>query len=59
MAPESSGLDLTLRLNGAERTLTVEPATTLLDALRERAGLTGTRRLLRFAVRKFLTAVPG
>ena len=33
-----------LRLNGEPRTLHVEPATTLLDALRERAGLTGTKK---------------
>jgi xanthine dehydrogenase YagT iron-sulfur-binding subunit len=44
MPPESSAIPVTLRLNGAERTLTVDPATTLLDALRERAGLTGTKK---------------
>ena len=35
---------IALRLNGEPRTLHVEPATTLLDALRERAGLTGTKK---------------
>jgi xanthine dehydrogenase YagT iron-sulfur-binding subunit len=35
--------DVTLILNGTPRTLRVEPATTLLDAVRERAGLTGTK----------------
>jgi len=34
---------VTLVLNGTPRTLNVEPATTLLDAVRERAGLTGTK----------------
>jgi xanthine dehydrogenase YagT iron-sulfur-binding subunit len=33
-----------LHLNGAPRTLHVAPETTLLDALRERAGLTGTKK---------------
>ncbi len=35
---------LTLRLNGREATFTVEPGVTLLDLLRERAGLTGTKK---------------
>lgn len=35
---------IALQLNGAARTLHVEPASTLLDALRERAGLTGTKK---------------
>jgi xanthine dehydrogenase YagT iron-sulfur-binding subunit len=34
---------VTLVLNGTPRTLLVEPATTLLDAVREHAGLTGTK----------------
>lgn len=33
-----------LKLNGAERTLKLEPRTTLLDALRETCGLTGTKK---------------
>jgi xanthine dehydrogenase YagT iron-sulfur-binding subunit len=44
MAPEPSEIAVTLRLNGTEQTLRVAPATTLLDALRERAGLTGTKK---------------
>ncbi len=37
-------LDVTLRLNGASRTFKLEPRTTLLDALRESAGLCGTKK---------------
>ena len=33
-----------LRINGAPRDVDVEPETTLLDALRENAGLTGTKK---------------
>jgi xanthine dehydrogenase YagT iron-sulfur-binding subunit len=40
----STSIAVALRLNGSARTLHVEPATTLLDALRERAGLTGTKK---------------
>ena len=35
---------LTFRLNGREVTYPVEPAVTLLDLLRERAGQTGTKK---------------
>jgi xanthine dehydrogenase YagT iron-sulfur-binding subunit len=35
---------VTLRVNGAERTLALEPRVTLLDALREHLGLTGTKK---------------
>jgi xanthine dehydrogenase YagT iron-sulfur-binding subunit len=35
---------VTLRVNGAERTLTVAPWTTLLDALRLHLDLTGTKK---------------
>jgi xanthine dehydrogenase YagT iron-sulfur-binding subunit len=35
---------LRLHMNGTERVVSVEPWTTLLDALRERAGLTGTKK---------------
>jgi xanthine dehydrogenase YagT iron-sulfur-binding subunit len=35
---------LTLRLNGRETTFVVEPSVTLLDLLRERAGLTGSKK---------------
>lgn len=33
-----------LRVNGVDRDVAVEPRTTLLDALRERIGLTGTKK---------------
>jgi xanthine dehydrogenase YagT iron-sulfur-binding subunit len=36
--------DLTLRINGQARTLRAEPRVTLLDALRERLDLTGTKK---------------
>ncbi len=39
-----AAVPLRLRVNGADRPLVVEPWTTLLDALRERAGLTGTKK---------------
>jgi xanthine dehydrogenase YagT iron-sulfur-binding subunit len=35
---------LTLRINGAEHHLTIEPRVTLLDALREVLGMTGTKK---------------
>jgi aerobic-type carbon monoxide dehydrogenase small subunit (CoxS/CutS family) len=35
---------MTFRINGAERTMALEPQAILLDALREDAGLTGTKR---------------
>ena len=35
---------ISLRVNGREHTLPVEPRTTLLDALRERLGLTGAKK---------------
>ena len=35
---------LTFTLNGRETTVPVEPSVTLLDLLRERAGLTGTKK---------------
>lgn len=41
----SSGtVQLTFRVNGVERTVHLEPRVTLLDALRERLGLTGTKK---------------
>ena len=39
-----SSTSLTLRINGVERTLQVDPRVTLLDALREYLGLTGTKK---------------
>jgi xanthine dehydrogenase YagT iron-sulfur-binding subunit len=43
-APARAPVPLTLRLNGRETTFMVEPQVTLLDLLRERAGLTGTKK---------------
>ena len=40
----SGDVDLTLHINGAPHALKVEPRVTLLDALRERLGLTGTKK---------------
>ena len=37
-------VDITLTVNGAHHTLAVEPRVTLLDALRERLALTGTKK---------------
>jgi len=37
-------LPVTLTVNGEERTLTLDPRVTLLDALREHAHLTGTKK---------------
>jgi len=37
-------LEITLRANGAARQLSVDTRTTLLDALRERLGLTGAKK---------------
>lgn len=37
-------IDLKLNINGREQTLAVEPRVTLLDALREHIGLTGTKK---------------
>jgi xanthine dehydrogenase YagT iron-sulfur-binding subunit len=41
---QSGALTVTLEVNGESRTLTVTPWTTLLDALRDRLGLTGTKK---------------
>src|SRR5438128_9041166 len=40
----SMGLEITLRVNGAEHPLVIDTRTTLLDALRERLGLTGPKK---------------
>jgi xanthine dehydrogenase YagT iron-sulfur-binding subunit len=37
-------INVTLEVNGQSRTLTIAPWTTLLDALRDRLGLTGTKK---------------
>lgn len=39
-----STLPITLRVNGADRRVTVTPFETLLESLRERLGLTGAKR---------------
>src|ERR1700730_18192600 len=36
--------EITLRINGSDRILAVEPRVSLLDALREYLGLTGTKK---------------
>src|SRR2546423_4711088 len=40
----AAAIDVELRVNGASRRLLVDPRVTLLDALRERLGLTGTKK---------------
>ena len=44
--PESSSVETTVRMiiNGRERELTLDPRTTVLDALREHLHLTGTKK---------------
>jgi xanthine dehydrogenase YagT iron-sulfur-binding subunit len=37
-------VEMTLNINGAQRSLALEPRVTLLDALRERMNLTGTKK---------------
>src|SRR3954469_8859809 len=39
-----ASLEVTLHVNGEARTLDLDPRVTLLDALRERLGLTGTKK---------------
>src|SRR5262249_1200666 len=36
--------EITLRINGEDRRVTIDPTVTLLDALRERLLLTGTKK---------------
>jgi xanthine dehydrogenase YagT iron-sulfur-binding subunit len=43
-AKAGSEVDIVLRINGQDRRLRVDPRVSLLDALRERLGLTGTRK---------------
>ena len=42
--PASAATSVTLNVNGRTVTIDVEPRVTLLDALREHAGLTGTKK---------------
>ena len=41
--PAQTPIPLTLRVNGRDHPLSLDPRTTLLDALREHLGLTGTK----------------
>jgi xanthine dehydrogenase YagT iron-sulfur-binding subunit len=43
-ASQSSTVDITLHINGATHALRIEPRVSLLDALREYLGLTGTKK---------------
>jgi xanthine dehydrogenase YagT iron-sulfur-binding subunit len=42
--PEAAAASVTLRVNGRSVNMNIEPRVTLLDALREYAGLTGTKK---------------
>src|SRR5213078_4371942 len=42
--PPAAPVALTLRVNGQAHALHIEPRTTLLDALRDHLGLTGTKK---------------
>ncbi len=44
VATPTTELDIVLDINGAKHALTIDPRTSLLDALRERLGLTGTKK---------------
>lgn len=41
---KATGTDISLKINGVEQTVNIEPRVTLLDVLRERVGLTGTKK---------------
>jgi hypothetical protein len=43
-APSTTETAIVLNVNGAEHRIAVEPRVTLLDALRDRLGLTGTKK---------------
>jgi xanthine dehydrogenase YagT iron-sulfur-binding subunit len=43
-ADPAAPVSVTLRINGENRTLALDPRTTVLDALREHAGLTGSKK---------------
>ena len=40
----TAGADVTFNINGTPQTVNIEPRVTLLDVLRERVGLTGTKK---------------
>lgn len=44
MQSSEGEMAITLKVNGEPRSLTIEPRVTLLDALRERLGLTGSKK---------------
>ncbi|HEX3769833.1 MAG TPA: (2Fe-2S)-binding protein [Polyangiaceae bacterium] len=43
-APQATEIDVTLDINGTPRALRIDPRTSLLDALRERLAMTGTKK---------------
>jgi xanthine dehydrogenase YagT iron-sulfur-binding subunit len=43
-AASANDIPVTLRVNGTEHTVNLDPRTTLLDTLRDRLGLTGTKK---------------
>lgn len=43
-APTTPSVTLSVRVNGVEHDLAIDPRVTLLDVLRERLGLTGTKK---------------
>ncbi len=43
-SPKTGAVPVTLRINGQEHRVSVDPRTTLLDCLRETVGLTGTKK---------------
>jgi xanthine dehydrogenase YagT iron-sulfur-binding subunit len=43
-APHANEIDVTLDVNGTQRVVRIDPRTSLLDALRERMGLPGTKK---------------
>ena len=42
--PDADTIDITLQINGSAHALRIDPRTSLLDALREHAGLTGSKK---------------
>jgi xanthine dehydrogenase YagT iron-sulfur-binding subunit len=43
-AGSANAVEVTLRINGSDRRIIIDPRVTLLDLLRERLGLTGTKK---------------
>ena len=54
-----SAVPVTLRINGTDRQLRIDPRTTLLDCLRETVALTGTRRAVITTMRRLPVHVNG